>query len=727
MKQKTVCWLVVWGATVPAVHAQSVQLDPQADGGQVLQEVTVTATKTGARSVQEIPLAISAYSAETLEASGAKSLGDIAAFTPGLTFSTNSVWAITSVRGIGTNNVFAGGDPSTTLQVDGVYYGRPTGANLDFMDVERVEVLRGPQGTLYGRNATGGTINVITQGPTSELGGSLKLTAGTYGLLRPEAVLHGPIVEDKLGFSIAAQHSTRDGYIEQLNRALPDQWDEDRSAVRGQLRFTPTDDVTFTLRGDYSRADENFNFPTVRMTAAADDGTTPDFFEASLDHPNHNELEQWGASGTLVWDLGGATLTSITAHRTSDSNLSADLDFTQLALFKTRAFAENQEQFTQEIDLNGRMGRLEYVTGVFFYREQAESFFNANLFNSLYLTQGIDVTTRSYALFAQGSYDLTETLALTVGLRYTRDKKETANTYGAYALDPALLNGGEPADPMTSAPTAVIFAGDADFDDFTPRVGLQYRLSEDALLYASATRGFKSGGYNLLVDPTTTASTGYEPEALWAYEAGLKTSLRGAVPVVINVAAFRYDYEDLQVNQFSFNASGVGQLVSNAPGAAVHGAEVELSAQPGRWLQVGATLAYLEATYDGTFLALNNLSNSSFDANGKTLNDAPEWTGSAYAQTEWSIADLTLGLRAEAQYKGEVFYSPLNDVRLGADSYWLFNLGLRVQPGSGPWEIGVLGRNLGATEYLTANYYSFSSAGQPGEPRTVQLYGRWNF
>ena len=169
-----------------------------------LEEVIVTATKSGAQSVQEVPLAITAFTSQMIEAQGSTQLSDLTHETPGFTYAANGPWAISTIRGVGTNNVFAGGDASTTIQVDGVYYGRPTGANVDFLDVDRVEILRGPQGTLYGRNADAGTINVVTKDPATRFSGDAKVTGGTYGLFRPEGVVSGPLIGDDLFYSLTA-------------------------------------------------------------------------------------------------------------------------------------------------------------------------------------------------------------------------------------------------------------------------------------------------------------------------------------------------------------------------------------------------------------------------------------------------------------------------------------------------------------------------------------------
>lgn len=721
----------VSGIALVAICAPAMAQEAAAGGGdaQEVDEIIVTATKTGAQSLQKVPLAITAFNGEALASRGIQDLGQIATITPGYSFTTNSVWAISSIRGVGTNNVFAGGDPSVTLQVDGVYYGRPTGANVDFMDVERVEILRGPQGTLYGRNAVAGTINVITRDPGNEFSGTAKLTVGEYGLVRPEAQVSGPLVKDKLAFSLAGRYSSRDGYIKQLNANVGDLWGENRYSLRGKLKFTPSDTVAFTLAGDYSHADESYSFATVRLTPpSVPDGFNPGFFEAATNAPNNYTLKQWGLSGKLAIDLSDdLSLTSITAYRRSKSGLGGDLDFTAFDAFQTRAFNESQRQFTQEFNLNGTAGDLKYVLGLFYYSEKAFSFYNATIFDSIFTTKSINVKTDSVAAFAQGEYQLADKLKVTAGIRYTRDKKKTANGNGG-----ALYTAPLPSDPLfvpTGGDRVVFYNDKTTFDAVTPKLSVDYQATNNVLVYASLTRGFKSGGYNLLVEPTATNIAKYAPERVWAYEAGIKTTLRGPVRGTFNLAGFYYDYKGLQVQQFDFQgANGVLQYVNNAPAADIKGIEAELALSPADFLNVGGALSYLDATYSGTFSALNSLTNALVDPNGKRLSDAPKWSGNFYGELHTSLNEnWEVSLRGEGIHKGSVFYSPANLSLLGAPSYWLFNLGLTVAAPEKGIEIGVRWENIANKKYITGNYFSFSSGAIPGAPRHALAYLKFDF
>src|SRR6266404_5527088 len=354
-----------------ATQAAWAQVDANAENQQ-LQEIVVTGQKTGAQSLQQVPIAITAFTDDALRAQGSAQLSDLTYETPGFTYAANGAWAISTIRGIGTNNVFAGGDPSTTLQVDGVYYGRPTGGNLDFLDVERVEILRGPQGTLYGRNADAGTINVITKDPSPELSGVARAPGGNYGRLRPEFSVSGPLVGDSVLYRVSGMGTWHDGYVHELTPGLPDQWDENHQSIRSKVLFKLQPNLRFVVAMDFTNVHEHFNASYVRLTPVPfPDGTNPGFYETSLNHPYFVRLKQGGVSGTLSWDSGPITLTSISAYRRSYMNNGGDLDYTRNEIFWTRHFQEDQNQLSQELDLSAKLDRLKFVTGAFLYREHA--------------------------------------------------------------------------------------------------------------------------------------------------------------------------------------------------------------------------------------------------------------------------------------------------------------------------------------------------------------------
>lgn len=335
----TFCFWATMSLLIGSTALPSVTWADSAGTSSDLEEVIVTATKTGAQSVQDVPVAITAFTSQMLQAEGAVQLSDLTHETPGFTYAANGPWAISTIRGVGTNNVFAGGDASTTLQVDGVYYGRPTGANVDFLDVDRVEILRGPQGTLYGRNADAGTINVITKDPTPEFSGVAQVSGGTYGLFRPEATVSGPIAGDSdILYSVAAFGSWRDAYVTELTPGLPNQWNENRDGVRAKLLFQIEPNLRLLLSSDYTDVNEYMNASYVRLNPTPfPDGTNPTFYQTfsttrtSFSRGRVDSQENWSGTST-IWnspvsppteEATWTTAATSTTHGTKSSRLAS--------------------------------------------------------------------------------------------------------------------------------------------------------------------------------------------------------------------------------------------------------------------------------------------------------------------------------------------------------------------------------------------------------------------
>ncbi len=705
----------------PAMAQNSDEIQPENLSGN--REIVVTATKTGAESVQDIPLAISAFDAEILADQGVLSVQDVSAVTPGFTFSSNGPWAISSIRGVGTNNVFAGGDPNTTVQVDGVYIARPSSGNLDFADVERVEILRGPQGTIYGRNAIAGTINVITKTPGSNLEVLARASVGTDNFYKFDGSISGPLIEDRLAASISASYTHQDGFIDQLVAGLPDANDKDRISVRAKLVGQISDRVKLTVSGDYYTADEAFNFDTVRVRQPFIDGQNPDFFELANDFPNLLDMERWGVSADLEVELGDFVLKSITAYRESNQLLQADLDNSGLFLAHTVAFPEDQWQFSQEITISGNIGDLELIFGGFYFKEEVDSFTNVHFpLAFAQQTAGLNAKTESISAFAQGSYAITDRLVLTAGLRYTDDQKLGTNTQGFDFL-PGL---NFPTDPFQFAATSVVGPErERNFNAFTPKFGIDFKVNNDVLIYGSITRGFKSGGFNLLTP--TPEPVPFEEESLWAYEAGIKSDLANG-NLRLNASAFYYDYTGLQVNQF-FSAGLFGQAILNAPGAEIYGLELEADAYFGSHFRAGANIAYLNTKYDGSFLVPDDPNGSIFiEANGNRLNDAPKWSGNLFAEFTHPIGSAMFSTRADLSYNGTRFYTASNNPLESGNDYVVLNLGASLSFDDDKWEVGVVAKNVMDEEYINraVTIVGITNA-QPSDPFSMYGYVKFSF
>ena len=673
------------------------------------ERVTVTATKTGAADVQSTPVAITVLPARTLEQLEVERVEGLAGFVPTVTVSQSPVGTpLVTIRGIGSNSSVAGADPSSTIHIDGVYLARPPMACMDLLDVERVEVLRGPQGTLYGRNSVGGTINIVTRQPTDTLGASVLLTAGDYDKLRAEGAVSGPLVKHKVMGSFAFLRGSRDGFVKDLDHPDHSLGSEDTWAGRGQLRVVLGTRGELLVSGDYGR------FMGVPLTNAKPIAAKPGFtFDSptSLWQVRTSDLAsgksiQQGVSAKLAVRLNDTTtLTSLTASRRSDTRFFIDPDATELSVATTLA-PDVQDQFSQELTLAGRTPKLTWIGGAFFFDEHDDGPVRITQFGppAIQIRPFATVDANAWALFGQATYRVSSHVSLTGGFRYSDEQKETHNVGGVYRLDTGVL-----ANPASFYD----FTDRATYDAWTPKGSLQVHASRDTFVYVSAARGFKSGGLNITARQPGGA---FRPEFAWSYEGGLKrTMAEGRVRV--NAAVFYNDYQDLQVQTFIH--TGV-VLVTNAASATIKGFEVETAATGWRGLQLAGTVSRLDATYD-RYEAVGP-GDVRGDAAGHHLNNAPPWSGSGSAVYEIATGRAgTASLRGDVSWQSGVFFSPFNTAIEAQRAYTLIHLRAGFEPRSRRWEVAVYVRNVGNREYLTsatATNVGFPAfTGRPGEPR----------
>jgi iron complex outermembrane receptor protein len=665
--------------------------------------VTVTATKTGAADVQSTPVAITVLPARTLEQMGVRTLEGLGGMVPSVTMSQHTGFAQVTIRGIGTGVV--GADPSSTIHLDGVYLGRPTMVFADLLNVERVEVLRGPQGTLYGRNSVGGTINIVTRQPSNTLETSMRLGVGNYDSLRVEGAVSGPLVEHKVMGNVAFLRSSREGFVRDLDHPDHSLGSEDTWAGRGQLRVVFTPGSELQLSGDYGR------FDGVPLTYAKPIAAKPSFsfdnpgslWTVRTSHLTSGRNLQQGASAKLVVPLGTTTLTSLTAYRKSNYRFFIDADATELTL-QTSDVPDLQHQVSQELTLVRRTPKLTWIGGAFFFDDNNEGQVEITVYSPVpvQIRPFAKIGVNAWALFGQATYNVSRRMSLTGGVRYTEEQKNLDNTGGAYLLGTAIL-----ANPASFYD----YVDQATYDAWTPKGSVQVQLSGDTFVYASATRGFKSGGFN----PTAPRpGGGFSPEFAWSYEGGLKHTMAGG-RARINTAVFYNDYQDLQVQSFA----GPGVLdIRNAGAATIKGIEVELSGTSRRGLQLAGHVAWLDAIYDRYLAAVPG--GAPLDAAGHRLNNAPEWSGSGSALYELATGRAgKASLRSDVSWQSRVFFTPANDAIETQRPYGLVHLRAGFEPRSRRWELAVYVRNVGSQEYITgtANVPLPAFTGRPGEPR----------
>jgi iron complex outermembrane receptor protein len=671
-------WLLACLVASP-VLSTSVHAQDATDSGLRLEEVIVTSQRR-TTDVQTTAAAVTALSTEDLKLRSAYSVEDLNTLSPSVLVSSFQGEAQIYIRGIGYSSIVGGSDSSTAFHSDGVYISRPAGALPAFMDVARVEILRGPQGTLYGRNATGGSVNVISKGPGHQLEYEGELTVGNYDRFRLFGAIGGPVT-DGIGIRLAVQREKRGGYTT-LVRPIDDPAniglvrdraeDKDEWMARLTVEAALTDALKLTLKGDYYAADDS----AVTWTYF-DDGTKTDPVYQALVPPSirakpysrtygsdiqaFNEPRVLGVSGKLEWQLPNVTLTSLSAYRETRPYNRDDLDAS--AVFGVDQLrAEDQNQVSQELQLTSSgPGWWQWILGAYFFNEhnfiRNEYFlpFTDAIFGvpedstcCLLLLNG-RTSTRAYAVFGESTLSFSDRLQLVLGGRYSSEKRGGANLV-VYRNAPANI-----FDNVTEFP-------EATFSAFTPKAGLNFTLSEDAFLYASASRGFKSGGFN----PGSYQNTPFDPEKIWAYELGAKLTLFDR-RLRANTAAFYYDYTDLQVQDTENN----NVVIRNAAAARVEGIEVESSWLPTRAVRIDTNATWLHATFtDGALLDPKYPALGVQSLSGKSLPRAPKFKAGIGAQYEASLGNRgSLTFRADYTWQDDIFFSAFNTPVLHEGSY----------------------------------------------------------
>jgi iron complex outermembrane receptor protein len=675
----------------------------------IVEQTMVTATKVGSDNVQSIPMAVTAFSGTELANADAHTMDQAAAMVPSVTFTQNGTFGQLSIRGIGTNAVNAGSDPSSAMYLDGVYLARPAMVFADFLDLERIEVLRGPQGTLYGRNAVGGAVNLISKPPTNDFEASARVTAGTFDELRAEARASGALKRDRIMGNVAFARGVRDGYVRDLQHPDHPLGGDDVTAARAQLRFVLDRRTDLLLSSDVT--DQEGTLLTFNKVLQVKPGFTidnpSDLHDVRTSTTASGGLLQYGASARLTSALTPTTkLVSLSAFRKLENQFLVDADITELDVLATHN-REDQHQFSQEVTLSGEQRRWIWVAGAFFFDESDRQRLWVDQFatrTQVRLDPDVDAT--SAAIFGQASVGLTSRLSATAGLRYTREEKDIDNAGGRYTADgPVTLLAG----------TGYSYSDSIEHTAWTPRFSIDLKLPHKAMTYLSATRGFKSGGFN---PSSTQPGRGYAPEWAWSYEAGLKTELMGG-RVRLNIAAFDMDYTNLQVQ----TPIGIGVLdIRNAAAAAIRGVEVESDARIGRRLNAGGHFSWLDATYD-RYIAVG-IGNVIGDVAGRRLNNAPEWSGRLWAEWTGNIgASGVLSIAADATAQSTVYYTPFNDSIQRQLPYGLLGARAEYAPSHRRWSVAGYARNLTNTDYIMATFGTAPTAfgGRPGPSRQVGL------
>jgi len=716
------------------VHAQAdaPAAAPDADEAVTLNAVQVTARKRE-ETLQEVPVAVTAFTAETLDKLNIRDISDLDAQVPNLTIyaargSSSTVTAY--IRGVGQSDPLWGVDPGVGIYLDDVYIARPQGALLDVFDVERIEVLRGPQGTLYGKNTVGGAIKYISRGLPTDTTGNASVTVGNYGQLDVKAAIGGSLDErETLRGRIAVASLSRDGFGENI-RTQQDVSDKEILAMRGQLGAYVTDDLNFQFAFDW--LEDQSGVRGAQMLSP--NRFTPlfqpmdDRYDVRNGMPNINDTTLKGVSATANWRVNDSwALKFVTAKRESDTETNIDFDTTPQTIADVKAFYRDQ-QVSNELQLNfDAGGRHRGVLGLYKFNGEAGGQVRNNFFGFLFGdTQGT-VYTDSVAIYGDWSFDVTDQFKVDVGLRYTDEDKR------ADVLNRGYTNG------TYTVPTNTVadFDKTINFTNLAPKVSLGYQLNDDILIYGLATRGFKSGGYNIRAQATAVPRSAepFDDEVVDSFEAGAKMSFLDQ-RLFLNVSAFHNKYKDIQLSVFtSFDSDGNGTLDSffgdftNAGAGTVNGLEVEYQWLPTRHWLVSGNVAFLDTQYDEFIYRAVNI------ADEQEFTNAPRFSGAINVEYRTDLASGgNLSARVGYSYQDDVV-ATTEIVRTGAlpitqDAYGLVNAGVIWNTG-GAWSFSLQGSNLADQEYRTTGYNINAALGVLtgfyGPPRQYSLTARYEF
>ena len=663
-----------------SAQAQSAQATAATTTGM---EIVVVSARKRLEDVQNVPISMSTVSADEITAHGAHDLRDLDHIVPNMVQAglDSDINPSVSIRGISSDSRNIGFESGVSVYIDGVYTGRPTSYMQDLVDVDHIEVLRGPQGTLFGKNTIAGVINIVNRKPDETLRGTASFEAGNFNLFREQASVSGPISGDDTWMAgISAYRLDRNGIEDDVFNGK-DYWNEHRMGGRGQLRFHPNDrlDVTLEVDGlnDRSRPETSHVIEGFGASFVASDP-----FDIDIDAPVRVKRDIWGSSLNGDYTLAnGGTITSITAYRDNQVDFISDDDATHFAIL-TSHFVDHEKQFTQEVRYSSQADRrFRYVIGAYYYHQHVDtnrvSLAPAGGLAPVDLSVSIvaSVVTRDWAGFAQADWDVTPSFTLTGGVRYTTERK---------SLDFNLV--GLPPFGIISLVTQESKTSDA----WTPMASAVYKINESLNAYVTVSRGFKAGGYN--ADFVGNDELSFGPEFVTNYEGGLKFFGAGD-RLRLNLAVFHMDYSDLQVSIFK---PFTGFIIGNAASATINGAELDGALQVGSHTLITTGVGYLDATFD------KFITGSGDDFSGNQLPYAPRWTFNLGASQEIVLGDWgSLVVRGEYVYRASYFANSNNAVDKRIPGYSLWNGSLLFEPTNSRWNVEAWVQNLGDNLYIS--------------------------
>jgi iron complex outermembrane receptor protein len=709
--------------------AISAALAPASLQAAVLEEVLVTATKRS-ESVQNVGIAITAFTGDQLQQLGFTNAQQVTSMAPGVqTLQPNGEanYAV-GIRGVVNSDFTTNVESPVALYVDEVYISQMSGAGFMLYDMERVEILRGPQGTLFGRNATGGLVHYLTKRPTKEFSGYVQGTYGDYDQYKVQGAVGGG--NDKVAVRFSGSYNEADGYVtNRLDRGT-DLNNADDQSYRAQLLYTPTDDleVLFNVRHGEQDIDTGFfeNVSSVIPQTLTPNVFNPvleyidndgDVYAGDYDDPGYNDLETDGYTATLKWSFDNFTLTSITDYSTVKRKYIEDSDASPAPVFNFFLNTDS-EQTSQELRLDGETDNFKWLTGFYYMKLDIDDSNGAitDPFVGPAPTPGAEAGLNnpytsdldSYSVFGQIEYPLTENLNLVVGARYIQDEKDFEYTTSIVEfLDPEQKNF-DSSSNMVELVELASYKGDRDDNEWSGRVQLDWTVNEDMMVYGSWNRGVRGGGYNAPIFPLSPpldyndATMSYDPENLDAFEVGFKSSFMDGT-MRINGAAYYYDYKDYQ----AFFITGIDTITFNTDAEST-GGELELQASPIDGLDI-----LLGAAYNDIDVELPGGDVSSIKS--------PEWNLNALVRYEWPMFGGDMSLQGDIVYIDDHIFALTGAETVSEDGYAVSNIRLSYATGDGKWLASAFVDNVADKEYMVQ---TFDLSGLDVFGMTEQYFGR---
>lgn len=739
-------------------------------------EEIIVMSRRRAESLQDTPLSVTAITSEGMEARGIDKVSQVTQVAPNVVFEPTAPLSGSSnngsifIRGIGTSEFSLGTDPGVGLYVDDVYLARTSGNVMDIVDAAAIEVLRGPQGTLFGRNSIGGAIIIRSKRPEDEFSGRVKAEYGDDDLWSVSGMLNIPLT-DTLRSRVSVMRKSQDGYVDDAAN-IEDFGSKSSWAGRATIEWTPTETLMITSRFDYTKEDNSaapyvlidlfdenplvpgaptfVAFQNMGLGCATSQGNTggscvdqfyirgphETFFGYSTDDRFLNDFnkepfqskdftEVFGSSVAVEWELGSVDIKSTTAYREVESRNPRNPDHTPFQVLEANSDLE-QEQFSTELTVSGLSmnDRLNWVSGFFYMEEEGYQLDSVALW-PLTLFSGGDFTNENWAVFGQGTFDLTDDLQFTAGIRYTEEEKEFraisdnflfGRTQALVAFRPLILGipGATAADDKIEVAPVTIFDDPTplEFEETTYHANLSWSMSEDLMTYVSFSRGYKAGGFEQRLAAPVPAALTFDPEFVNAYELGFKSTLLDN-SLRLNGAIFYTDYQDIQCAV----VVGIAPTTINCGDGDILGVELEANWVPSADWMLDFSFGYLDAEWaSGTLTPQASTVGISEDNDLAMIPELSLSSGISYDIMTGEHGILTS--RLDWSYRSEVHKDAANTPILLQDSYHLVNVGLTWVSSNEEYKVALQARNI------TDEVYIMTGVSQPDGGFTEAVYSR---